>query len=250
MNNSLCFSSQKLALAVLAALSLAGPASALTYQFQVRSVGLAASAPSVPSVAPTLGAFSIASRPAGTGAFSVVAPTSNSPGAFTYSSSNAAIATVSGNTITPVAQGTVTIVAQQAAAPGYQSGSTSASFVVGAPLSAGYVYANGLTWTPHSYYPSSLFSSSTSFTLTSGTSFCAGTINGQTGWRLPTKAEALALWQSDAMGGSSRYLGYVVTSTTGSLSTKVVFVNLETGAQTELDKTGNAAGYSWLTCVR
>ena len=60
----------------------------------------------------------------------ITAPTSNSPGAITYTSGNTSIATVSGNTITIVGGGTTTITANQAASGSYSAGSISAPLIV------------------------------------------------------------------------------------------------------------------------
>jgi len=62
--------------------------------------------------------------------FTIVAPTSNSAGAFTYTSSNTSVATVSGNTITILRGGTSTITANQAANGNFLSGSTTATLTV------------------------------------------------------------------------------------------------------------------------
>jgi hypothetical protein len=51
-------------------------------------------------------------------------------------------------------------------------------------LSAGYVAQGGLMWTPMS---------STPYTYAQATELCAGTINAQNGWRLPTLAELSGL---------------------------------------------------------
>jgi len=82
---------------------------------------------------PTLSNFTIPAKVLGAAAFSITAPTSNSSGAFTYTSSNTAVATVSGSTITLVGLGTTNITATQAAAGNYGSGSISASLVVTSP---------------------------------------------------------------------------------------------------------------------
>ncbi len=82
---------------------------------------------------PTLSNFSIPAKVLGDAAFSITAPTSNSSGAFTYTSSNTAVATVSGSTITLVGLGTTNIIATQAAAGGFGSGTISASLVVTSP---------------------------------------------------------------------------------------------------------------------
>jgi hypothetical protein len=62
--------------------------------------------------------------------FDLTPPTSNSPGAFTYTSSNALVATISGNVVTIVGMGTCTITATQAAYSNYTSGSISALLTV------------------------------------------------------------------------------------------------------------------------
>ena len=59
--------------------------------------------------------FSIPTKTFGDSSFQITAPTTNSTGAFTYSSSNTAVATVSGTTITIVGAGSSTITASQAA---------------------------------------------------------------------------------------------------------------------------------------
>jgi surface protein len=78
----------------------------------------------------------------GDAAFELTAPTSNSAGAFTYSSSNLAVATVSGTTVTIVGAGSTTITATQAATATYASNSISASLVVMTLLS---LDSNGIT---------------------------------------------------------------------------------------------------------
>jgi hypothetical protein len=56
------------------------------------------------------------------GSFSITDPSSNSTGAFSYASDNAAIATISGNTVTITGIGTANITATQAADATYSSG--------------------------------------------------------------------------------------------------------------------------------
>lgn len=62
--------------------------------------------------------------------FAITAPSSNSAGSFTYTSSNPAVATISGTTITIVGVGTTTITANQAAYSYFSSGSTTATLTV------------------------------------------------------------------------------------------------------------------------
>ena len=75
--------------------------------------------------------FLVSSKTYGDASFNMVAPTTNSNGAFTYTSSNTAVATIVGNTITIVGAGTSTITAIQASTASYTSTSIIASFQVG-----------------------------------------------------------------------------------------------------------------------
>jgi len=61
-----------------------------------------------------------------------LSPTSNSTGAFTFTSSDASVATISGSTVTIVAQGTSTLTASQAADSNYLAGSQTALLTVNA----------------------------------------------------------------------------------------------------------------------
>ena len=80
---------------------------------------------------PTMGALSLPSTVyAGGSAFTLTQPTSNSTGAFTYSSSNPSVASVSGTQVTPLTAGTTTITATQAAAGAYAAATTSAVLTV------------------------------------------------------------------------------------------------------------------------
>lgn len=92
---------------------------------------------------PTLSGFTILAKTVGDLPFSLTAPTSNSPGTFTYTSSNPAVATVSGNTVTIIGVGTTVIKALQAASGNYKSGEISANLVVtnsGAPTGLRTIY--------------------------------------------------------------------------------------------------------------
>ncbi|NBO72611.1 hypothetical protein EBV26_19370, partial [bacterium] len=85
----------------------------------------------VSPVAPTIGALSAPAKTYGDSSFNLTAPTSNSNGAFSYSSSNTSVATVtSGGTVTVIGAGTTIITAAQAATTNYTTGSVTASLVV------------------------------------------------------------------------------------------------------------------------
>ena len=64
------------------------------------------------------------------GSFTIADPSSSSSGAFSYSISNSGVATISGNTVTPVGIGSATITATQAADSTYASASTTFSLTV------------------------------------------------------------------------------------------------------------------------
>jgi uncharacterized protein YjdB len=81
-------------------------------------------------IAPTFGSFLIAPREFGSAPFTLTPPSSNSLGAFTFTSSNTGVATVDGNTVTIVGAGTTVITATQAATTNYAVGTISAPFVV------------------------------------------------------------------------------------------------------------------------
>ncbi len=83
-----------------------------------------------PAGAPLLSNFTVPAKVVGDPDFALTAPTSNSAGAFTYTSSNTSVATISGNMVTVVGVGTAVITATQAADGAYSSGSITANLVV------------------------------------------------------------------------------------------------------------------------
>jgi hypothetical protein len=86
------------------------------------------------NVPPTIGAFAVGPNVLGDANYAITAPSSNSAGAWSYSSSNTAVATiVGGNTIHIAGAGTSTITATQAANGIYASATTSALLTVTVP---------------------------------------------------------------------------------------------------------------------
>ena len=87
-------------------------------------------------LAPSIGVFTIPVKTYGDSPFTITEPTSDSIGGFTYSSSNTGISTISGEILTIVGAGSVTITGLQAAIENYSSGSISTIFHVdsGVPL--------------------------------------------------------------------------------------------------------------------
>ncbi len=80
---------------------------------------------------PTI-SFAIPEKASGDASFSLVSPiiTSNSAGAFTFSSSNTSVATISGSTVTIVGVGSTTITANQAANGSYNASTATATLIV------------------------------------------------------------------------------------------------------------------------
>lgn len=83
-----------------------------------------------PSGTPVIGNFIVPAKNLGDAAFDLTAPSSNSPGAFSYTSSNLAVATISGSTVTIVGAGVSTITATQAASGAFLTGFKTADLVV------------------------------------------------------------------------------------------------------------------------
>ena len=77
-----------------------------------------------------MGAFTIPTKIIGDASFQLTPPSSNRTGAFTYTSSNPLVATISGSTVTILAIGTTTIKATQEAKSPYDEASISANFKV------------------------------------------------------------------------------------------------------------------------
>ncbi|MCJ0743347.1 LamG-like jellyroll fold domain-containing protein [Pedobacter montanisoli] len=89
---------------------------------------------------PTLSSFADMTKTYGDAPFTIIAPTSNSPGAFSYTSSNTAVATINGSTITIVGAGTAIITAKQAATANYSEGNITKTLTVnkGNPVFSGF----------------------------------------------------------------------------------------------------------------
>jgi uncharacterized protein YjbI with pentapeptide repeats len=139
-------------------------------------VGTQTAALTVNSSSPTIGALSMPAKNFGDASFNLTAPTSNSGGAFTYTSSNTDVATVtSGGTVTIVGAGSTTITATQAAADNYSSGSVSASLVVSkaTPVLSAFTVSSGRTYgaSPFSAlaYPASASNGTITYSSTDST---------------------------------------------------------------------------------
>ena len=79
---------------------------------------------------PTITNFTIPSKTFGDASFAITDPSSNSSGTYRYDSSNTAVATINGRTITITGPGTSIITAIQDACGNYTDGSANTQFVV------------------------------------------------------------------------------------------------------------------------
>ena len=80
----------------------------------------------VSQATPAITKLDIPAKIIGAAPFALVPPISNSTGAFTYTSSDTAVATIDGTTVTIVGLGITTITAVQASTANYISGTISA----------------------------------------------------------------------------------------------------------------------------
>jgi hypothetical protein len=219
----------------------------------------------------TLGEFPAMTKSEGDAPFVLIAPTSASPAAFVFTSSDPTVATISGKTVTVLLAGTTTITAAQPSMGSYNPTSTSAVLTVQprvctapqvrvngtcmepcvapatlqnnvcvAPASAGsFVVEGSVTWMPATFIA----------TWDNAKSFCNNTkINGLTGWRLPTEFELTELYASGLMNGQGWTLNKTWSanlSGSADAGTRLA-VNLVTGASAA-DSTANMA---YVTCVR
>ncbi len=79
---------------------------------------------------PTIGSISAINKTFGDADFTLIAPTSNATGAFTFTSSNTGVATISGTTVTIVGAGIATITATQATDANYNAGTVTTTLTV------------------------------------------------------------------------------------------------------------------------
>lgn len=114
----------------------------------------------------------------------------------------------------------------------YASTTSNVSFTV----SAAYVVQGGLTWMPVTFFDS----------WTNANAYCANTtINGQTGWRLPTQLELSALYASGVMNGQGWTLSTTWSSTVYSAGSHYSVV-LDYGNVYWLNDTS----FIYVSCVR
>ena len=181
-----------------------------------------------------LGAFPALTKIEGDAPFSLTAPTSASPGAFSFTSSNPAVATISGKIVTIVAAGTSTITATQEAYGKW--GSNSVTMTLTVVVKKNLVYG-GRTWMPVSSLD----------TWAKANTFCTtSTISNLTGWRLPSDFELSELYKNVALNAEGWTLSETWSATGGTTSAHRKTVSLKDGAVSEQLETESR----YFTCVR
>jgi hypothetical protein len=135
--------------------------------------------------------------------------TSGGTAPYTYSYTGTLPAGLSFNSSTGVVTGTpttapttaVVVFSVKDANNNLASTTSTVTFIVGTV--SGYVVQGALTWMPVTF----------GNTWPNADAYCTNTtINGQTGWRLPTRAELSALYASGAMSGRGWILSYTWTA--------------------------------------
>ncbi len=115
----------------------------------------------------------------------------------------------------------------------------------GSALPTGYVSQGGLTWSPNNIINANGYDN-----WTNANTYCTtATINGQTGWRLPTTAELSSLYNAKVAGTVSLTgwaLSVTWSSTAGTAAGRHELVFLNTGVVSDAPDTDN----TYVSCVR
>jgi hypothetical protein len=225
---------------------------------------------------PELGDFPAITKAETDAPFQITAPSSRSPAAFTFTSSDPNVATIDGTTVTLHGVGSATITAAQPRDGAYGPTSKATTLTVtSTPCATGTARVNGTCTPAACVSPATLTnnqciapsSGATATSTTSGSltltwrgvthtdtyanavAFCATTYTeGFTGWRLPTPDELKALVASKAATGHGWTLDNAWSSTAGTTlkAASHITVNLDTGASLERLDTEQA----YVSCVR
>lgn len=117
--------------------------SILSIFFSVFTFGCSSDNDQMSLNAPAISGFSVPTKVVGDVPFALTPPTSNSQGAFTYTSSNTTVAIITGNMLTILGEGISVITATQAANGNFSKGEASANIVVTSnSVSSGIILAN------------------------------------------------------------------------------------------------------------
>jgi len=159
---------------------------------------------------PTLGSFTIPTKTFGDAAFTLTAPSSNSDGGFTYSSSNTSIASISGTQVTMLDSGSVTITATQAATSNYLSGTTTATLTISkATPTLGSFTISARTYSPNAFTLTAPSSNSDSGFTYSSSNTSIASISGTQVTMLDSGSVTITATQA----ATSNYLSGTTTAT-------------------------------------
>jgi hypothetical protein len=235
-----------------------------------------AAACSDPDQGPPLGPFAAITKTETDAPFNLTPPTSKSPADFHYTSSNTAVATITGSLVTIKGAGTSTITAYQDSIGGWGPTSATTTLTVTAVACSGTdVRINGVctpvpTCTkpatlqnnqcvpPTSASGAKLVRTSTltwmgvSFPLNwaDAASYCATTtIDGTSGnWRQPTETELKSLQASGAVAGQGWAVGPTWSSEIGVNSNAATYKAVDLATGDTIERAGEAGAY--VSCVR
>lgn len=222
-----------------------------------------------PDAGPPLGDFPAISKTTADAPFTLTAPSSRSPAAFTFTSSNLSVATIQGATVTIVGAGTSTITASQERTGSFGPTSKSTTLTVSvSTCPSGQALVNGIcqatrnciapatlqgndceaSLTPTAVSNNAIWAAvTTSDAFVDARDFCSNTeINGVTGWRQPTVDELTALYASGVIPRSGWTLGETWSSTAGAQASNHAVVDLRTGVRADRADSANA----YVSCVR
>jgi hypothetical protein len=226
-----------------------------------------------PDQGPPLGEFAAITKTETDVPFNIVPPSSKSPASFSYTSSNAAVATIAGSLVTIKGAGESTITASQGGVGGWGPTSASTTLTVTAvACDNGGVRINGVcTPVPTCTKPAVLQNNQCvppangatmvtfnalawmgvghADTWANASDFCAtSTIQGVTGWHLPTADQLKALQASGEIAGHGWTLGNTWSSQMGTTASSAshIVVDLSNGTVVERVDTAN----SYVSCVR
>lgn len=224
-----------------------------------------------PDSGPPLGDFPAISKTTVDAPFTLTAPSSRSPAAFTFTSSNLSVATIEGATVTIKGPGTSTITASQKRTGSFGPTSTSALLTVSvADCPSGQTLINGTCQASRNCIePATLVNDRCTLpnaaTVTSGgmiwvvitradtwtdaRDYCTNTLINSVGdWHLPSADQLAAFQASGAVPASGWTVGdtWSLTAASASQDADHVVVNLRTGARANRANTQTAN----VSCVR
>jgi hypothetical protein len=205
-----------------------------------------------PDSGPPLGDFPAISKTAADAPFTLTAPSSRSPAAFTFTSSNLAVATIEGATVTIKGVGTSTITASQDRIGSFGPTSKATTLTVaestcpsGQTLVNGTCQANRDCIAPATLQGNDCKASLLPTAVLNNAIWAAVTvttpdINAGPGWPPPTVDELTSLVSSGVIPRSGWTLGATWSSTAGARASNHAVVDLRDGTRSDRADTENA----------